>query len=150
MKRLLIAIGLITLLTGCTSVQTSSELTMQQLDVDAAEKSVQQFVRSAQQENGVYLCQDEQNNIYYVMLNGVNMVQGDSALTFSDVEVKGEEESLTITYSEDLIKDMEGKKLANQLLYKIKLNKDYETLKLFKNGEESHFHTITIGGNEHE
>lgn len=73
-----------------------------------------------------------------------------SALTFSDVEVTSEDDTLNIAYSEDFVEDIKDKKLANQLLYKIKINQDYETLKLLKNGEESHFHNITIGGNEHE
>ncbi len=123
---------------------------MQQLDVAAAEKTVQQFVRSAQQENGVHLYQDEENKFYYLLLNGLNMMQGDPASTFSDIEIKSENDTLNISFKEDFIKNHEGKKLANQLLYQIKLNEDYETLKLFKNGEESHFHTITIGGNERE
>ncbi|KZE69050.1 hypothetical protein AWM68_01935 [Fictibacillus phosphorivorans] len=132
MKRLLTGIGFFALLSGCTSVQTTSELTIQQLDVKAAEKSLQQFVRSAQQENGIYLYQDEENSFYYVFLNGVNMKEVVSALTFSDVEVTSEDDTLNIAYSEDFIEDIKDKKLANQLLYKIKLNQDYETPQTFK------------------
>jgi hypothetical protein len=144
LKRLWVLASIIALLTTACS----SELSLEKTEFSSVDQDVQAFMDRARKTNGAFLYQADRKN--YLLLNGVNVIQGDPATTFSNVEVKGDGDTLNIFYDEDFIQDSEDKKLANDLLYEVKLNKDYETIKLFKNGVESHFTNITIGGKEHE
>ena len=127
---------------GCTP----SELSYSEVKPDTVNKDVKDFVTSIENTNGIHLYEEDQKT-KYVFFNEYLVEQGKEALYFEDIEVSGEGQTLTISYTEQTTDDYANKSLNNRLLYEVKTDKDYESIKLLKNGEETAFKVVSGGGN---
>ncbi|KIL42829.1 hypothetical protein KP77_34590 [Jeotgalibacillus alimentarius] len=105
-------------------------------------EEVQQFFNGVTEENGVYLYHDEKNDSMLVYLNGHQIKQGDPAYHFSNFDVKAEGDQLYLSYETDTTTDYSSD-IENQRFYEVNLDKGYDTIKLFNNGDETAFHAIS-------
>ena len=103
---------------------------------------VKSFVHKISHRDGVYLMENDKKTIY-VMLNKLSKDKTKEAY-ITDVVVKPVGEALTISYKELYKKNSKGKKLNENLLYRIKVNKNFKMIKVFKNGQETHFENVYL------
>lgn len=95
-------------------------------------------------ESGVYLLNTGEDNVSYLILDGSHMSLKNEAPYFSDVKIENEGDSIMIYFNEELRTYPVGEYSGQRLIYKIINNKDTEYIKIFKNGEETHFNSISI------
>ena len=93
-------------------------------------------------QNGAHLYFEKEKAVY-VFLNEANIKAGEKATYFTDVNVEGNGETLTITYDTDETTDLSNQSLDHSLIYKINLDKQYDTIKAIRNGEESSLGTVS-------
>ncbi|WP_121614226.1 hypothetical protein [Mesobacillus foraminis] len=136
-RKLLLLIVAIVLLSGC-----SSELSFSEVSDRGFNKDIQSFIDDVKHENGVHLYLDDQTDIY-VYLNGKNVEQGEKAVHFTDFNVKENSDTLNILFSNAETTDYLNQSLNYELLYKVNLDKKYEKIKPFSNGEEVSFGVIS-------
>jgi hypothetical protein len=135
MKKVLLGLILVLLLTGC-----NSKLSYSETDLESVKKDVQDFVLSVSDTNGVYLYLDGDEKAY-VFLNGVNKEEGE--LFFKHFHVGAVGNMLDIGYSQEETIESADETFKNQMLYEINKDKEYVKIQLFKNGEETSFDAIS-------
>lgn len=136
MKKFIFPFVLTFLLVSC-----SSEFTFKEINMSHLSKDIENFIEATENKNGVHLYHDHKGNMY-IFLNGYNVVQGTKALHFTDFNLEDDGDTLNVLVHHDLTESYSDPNLHYQMLYKIKSDKEYDTLKLFENDEESSFHTI--------
>ncbi|WP_406944220.1 hypothetical protein ACJA3J_12680 [Halobacillus sp. SY10] len=127
-------------MSGCN---TKPEISYNEVGKKTLKKDIQHFIESVKEENGVHLYIDNQNASIFVYLNESNVVQGEEAMYFTGFDVEGVNETLNLLYKSENTFDSSNSSLEHELFYKVSLDTDYETVKLFKNGKETHFGTIS-------
>lgn len=137
MKKLLFLLVIIFLLTGCRS-----ELSFKEVREKDIYKDIQSFIDNTNEENGVHLYFEKQK-IVYVYLNGSNVKQGEKAIHFTDFNIEKNGQTLSILYNTAETTDYSGQSLEHELLYKVNLDKRYQTIKAVRNGEEDSFGVIS-------
>ncbi len=137
MKKIFVTFILAFALVGC-----SSELAFTEVKTSSTSKNVKGFIKSVANENGVYLHFDGKKAIY-VYLNGSNVIQGNKALYFSNFHVDHTEDTINILFDQAETRNYSDPTLSHELLYKIQLDKEYETIKAIANGEEISFTTVS-------
>ncbi|MGB2992454.1 MAG: hypothetical protein WBB47_07480 [Paenisporosarcina sp.] len=90
MRKLISIFIVLLILAGCNAEY--EELSYSKVEVDSTNKLVQDFFTSVEDENGIHLFQHEDHTMY-VFLNGYIVEQGSDASFFSDVEVKGKDDT---------------------------------------------------------
>lgn len=65
-------------------------------------------------------------------------------LSYSNVVIKPNGNVLSISYKEGYTKNDANKKYYNKMLYRIKLHKNFNQIKIFKNGKETQFNNIYL------
>ncbi|MCA1054011.1 hypothetical protein LCM10_03345 [Rossellomorea aquimaris] len=140
MKKLVFASFLGLSMAGCASSQDVSEVSQ-----DEVSEPIQTFIEDVKEENGVHLYYDGTKAIY-VYFNASNVKQGEEASHFSDVKVEEEGNTVKVLYSREEMSDDSNENIDYELLYKIETDDSYENLKLFENGKEVSFGTVS--GNE--
>lgn len=133
MKKVLLFFGFLLFLAGC-----SSELTFTEIKPDDAKKGVLTFFESVEDINGAHLYFDG-DDVFYVLLNGKNVTQGEKAIHFVNFNVDSDDGNLNIYYIEEETENYSDETLKYQVIYKIEKDKDYEKIRLFKNGNEVPF-----------
>lgn len=93
-------------------------------------------------DNGVFLFNLSESNVIYLILDGTHVNLNGEASYFSDVKVEAKDDTIMIYFSEGLKNYPFGKYPEQKLVYKITKDKNYDYIKVFKNGEESHFDGI--------
>jgi hypothetical protein len=94
--------------------------------------------------NGVFLLQSDSDNVTYLILDGSNMNSNNEAPYFSNVKIENNSNAIIINYDEELNDYTKSKYLEHRLIYKIIKDDDTEFMKVFKNGEETHFDSIIL------
>lgn len=135
--RNLLLIALLALLSGC-----NSELSFSEVREDSVNNEVRSFLSDVQDKNGAHLFFEKEKAVY-VYLNESNVIAGEAATYFTDVNVEGNGETLTITYDTNETTDLSNQSLDHSLIYKINLDQQYDTIKAIRNGEESSFGTVS-------
>ncbi|MCA0993404.1 hypothetical protein [Pseudalkalibacillus hwajinpoensis] len=127
------------LLTGCSE----KELSYTEINIKDAKENVKTFIDETEDLNGTHLYY-ENDQVVYVFVNGINVIQGDEAIYFEDFNLNADEESdaLEVSYTQKKTEDYSNKELNHQLLYKVVLDKKYETLNAFQNGEAVTFGSV--------
>lgn len=97
---------------------------------------------SVNEENGAHLY-FEKPNVVYVYLNGSNVKQGEKAIYFTDFDVLKNDEALSVVYNTAETEDYSNPSLKHELLYKVNSDVKPETIKLYINGKEVSFATIS-------
>lgn len=102
-------------------------------------KDVQSFFHNLKYENGVHSFEDNDKNTIFLYLNERNVIQGEKAVYFTDFDVQADDDTLKIFYESDKTLDYSDESKRRELYYKVNLDKKYDYIKLFNNGEETHF-----------
>ncbi|WP_117170056.1 hypothetical protein [Paraliobacillus sediminis] len=79
-------------------------------------------------------------------MNGKNVIQGEKAIHFTAFSIEGDGEVLKINYMEANTDNYSDEVLNHLALYEINLDRDYEAIQIFKNGDEATF--TAISGND--
>jgi len=95
-------------------------------------------------ENGVFLLQTGEDSVTYLIFDSSHMSLNNEASNFSDVKIENNHNSIIINFSEELKNYTEGEYPEHRLIYKIIKDKDTEYIKVFKNGEDTHFDSVII------
>lgn len=139
MKKLAFLPFMLLLLVGC--IGSDNELTFSEINPDKASKRVKDFITQMEINedgtgNGIYVFNDGKDK-FYLYLSQEFLEKG---TTFGALDVKEEEDSLNIYLNE--LSDDEMTDTEQRKLYKINRPKDYEFLRVFKNGEETYIQTV--------
>jgi len=126
------------ILTGCEE----NKVTISEINLENANNNVKSFIESVESdekgtETGIYIYNDSKNQRYLYL----NQDFLDDERGFGDIDIKTDENSINIYLNDISISEGEG---DTYKLYKIKFKGDYEYLKVFKNGEETHFGGIGV------
>jgi len=140
LRRILLIILSIVVLSGCNK---DSSLSVSEVSQKNISKDIQSFFQEVKEENGVYLYFDEQKSNVFVYLNGSNVSQDDMAVHFTGFDVEKENETLNLLYKSEETSDYSNPSLENELFYKVNLADDYDVVKVFNNGNETIFNTIS-------
>lgn len=133
----------VAVLSGCSYTATSvNYLNVSQGDLS---KEVQSYFQSVEADNGVHLYFDKENNSMFVYLNSSNVVQGEKAEIFTEFDVEIEKDVLNIIYKSEETTDLSGSSSEHGPIYRVNLNREYDTVKLFHNGKESSFRSVSGG-----
>ncbi|GGM43273.1 hypothetical protein GCM10011351_31530 [Paraliobacillus quinghaiensis] len=122
---------------------TNSQLSYTEVRKESLNKDIQSFFQGVKEENGIHLYLDNHNAAIFVYLNGSNVVQGEEAMYFTEFDVESDNETLNLLYKSDKTSDHSNSTWEYELFYKVNLDKDYEEMKLFNNGNETHLGTIS-------
>ncbi|HJF34289.1 MAG TPA: lipoprotein [Sporosarcina psychrophila] len=136
MKKRLLLIGIILVVTGCSSSFTFSEI-----NAESVNNNVQEFISNIEVENGIYLYLDGKKAAY-IFLNGIYVAQGSDAIYFSDFNVNSQRDTLNIFFNQEYDSDYSNANLNYQVLYEIKTGKVYDSINIFCNGKPTSFDII--------
>ncbi|KQL21426.1 hypothetical protein ACFFHH_13535 [Cytobacillus solani] len=139
MKKLLLLPFMLLLLMGCNV--NDGKLTFSEINPEKASATVKDFITQMEINedgtgNGIYILNVKKDK-FYLFLSQEFLDKGKS---FGSIDVKEEEDTLTIYLNERSDKGQENQVM--QKLYEIHRPKDYEFLRVFKNGEETHIQTV--------
>lgn len=128
---------LLSLISGCANTPnlTYSEVTTEKLN-----KRVAKFITDHELSNGTYIFYNNEKEIY-LFLNNKNVKQGDKAGFYKDVVVEDKGDTIAISFNEYYTNDYSNVE-RNRLVYRIKVNKDFEYLKVYKNGKETYIDVV--------
>ncbi len=124
---------------GCNV--NDGKLTFSEINPEKASATVKDFITQMEINedgtgNGIYILNVKKDK-FYLFLSQEFLDKGKS---FGSIDVKEEEDTLTIYLNERSDKGQENQVM--QKLYEIHRPKDYEFLRVFKNGEETHIQTV--------
>lgn len=122
--------------------QSNGSVSSSEKKLDELPQDVQSFFSSVNEENGVYLYDDAQSNTLLIYLNSYKVEQGDPADNFNSFKAVAEENTLHLSYNTDTT-PLYDSAIDNQLYYEVTLDKRYDTIKLFNNGDEVEFDNIS-------
>lgn len=137
MKRILLLVLMVCgILIGCSV----GEETISEINLKNVNDNVKSFIDGIEDigkdtETGIYMYNDSKNQRYLYL----NQDFLDNERGFGDADINTDENSLNIHLNDSPISK---ENVATYKLYKIEIQKDYEYLKVFKNGEETHFASI--------
>lgn len=128
---------LVLLLVSC---QIKPDLSLLEIEEGSAPTAVQNFVREQSGRNGINLYSDGVHGDY-IFLNAINVEQGEKAVCFSEITCGISDETLTICFSENQTEYLNGE-INNKVIYKIDSSIAYDTIRIFKNGQEIAFDVV--------
>lgn len=129
---------IVMVMVGCSN---NSKLEFSKDSLENTDKKVKTFMDSINDKNGIYLY-EENTNESYLYLNGYNVKIGEKASYFTNIEMEFKEGTLIINFNENYTDDYKDKEIDNRILYKIKQPKNVDTIRIYKNGQETHFDSI--------
>lgn len=139
MKRTLLLILMVCgILTGCGG----NKVTISEINLENVNDNVKSFIENVENDEkgtgtGIYIYNDSKNQ-RYLYLNQDFLVDGRG---YGDIDIKTDENSINIYLNDISISEGEA---DTYKLYKINFKGDYEYLKVFKNGEETHFGGVGV------
>ncbi|MFT5873806.1 MAG: beta-lactamase regulating signal transducer with metallopeptidase domain [Clostridium sp.] len=123
------------------NTDTSKLLFSKENEKDTNDK-VKIFLNSFNNKNGVYSYEDGTNE-RYLFLNAQNVKEGEKASYFTDIKMEVKQGTLFINFNEKYTDDYKNKEIDNRVLYKIIMqHKNVDTIRIYKNGQETHFDTV--------
>lgn len=105
-------------------------------------KKINNKVSESIKESGVYLLNTGEDDVTYLILDGSHMSLKNEAPYFSDVKIENKGDSIMIYFNEELKIYPDGNYPEHRLIYKITKDKNTEYIRVFKNGEETHFDSV--------
>ncbi|WP_035531826.1 hypothetical protein [Halobacillus kuroshimensis] len=138
MKGILLVLLSVLFLTACQSERewSFSEIGKKDLPGDALS-----YFQTVKNRHGNHMFQDGDQNIVYIYLNGTK--QGEGAEYYTSFEVRAEEDTLNLLYKTEA---GAGGSLKSERFYRVDGYKSYEILRIYENGKEAVFETISLGG----
>lgn len=140
-KGLFFIVIMCTVLVSILGCNKNTNLAFSKENLKSTNKKVKVFMDSFNDKDGIYLYQFD-SNYMYLFLNGYNTKDENRALYFTDIKMEVKDETFIINFNEKSTDDYKNKDIANRVLYKIKRPKNIDTIKIYKNGQETHFDAI--------
>jgi hypothetical protein len=137
MKKFVLILALIGLISGC-----NSSLSYSQVEKSGGNKSLRTFISGVEDKNGVSIYFDSDKTVY-VYLNSATVKQGEPPVYFTDFTVEENGDTLQICYNTETGTDYTNKEQNHELLFKVNLNKKYEFMQAYRNGEEVAINSIS-------
>ena len=128
---------LILFIAGC---QMKPNLSLLKIEEGSAPAAVQNFIHEQIGRNGIDLYSDGVHGDY-LFLNALNVEQGEKAAYFSEVTCEIVDETLNIYFSLYQTEYI-NEKINNRVIYKIDSTLKYDTIRVFKNGQEITFDVV--------
>lgn len=142
MKRIRFVIIIISIIIiGISGCSKNTNLSFSKENLKSTDKKIKVFMERYSDKNGIYLFEDDTNEMY-LFLNGYNVKNGDKASYFTDIKKEVKEGILIISFIEKYTDDYKNKGIPNRVLYKIKRPKNVDTIRIYKNGQETHFDVV--------
>ncbi|MCM3712531.1 hypothetical protein M3202_00420 [Alkalihalobacillus oceani] len=117
-------------------------ISFNEVEKEEANQDVASFIQTVQEKNGAHLYFDRQNAIY-VYLNEAAVEVGVQPVSYTDFSVEEDGDTLNVLYRTEGAALDSDKPVKFQRLYKIQLNKAYENVIGFRNGEEEPFAVVS-------
>lgn len=140
-KKSLIIVSVLSILfssiAGCASVPN---LVYSEVTTEKINRRVAKFIADYEDSNGVYIFYYNEKDIY-LLLNNKNVKQGDEAAFYKDIMIEDKGDTIAISFNEYYIKDYSSV-VKNKLIYRIKTIKDFDYIKVYKNGEETYINVV--------
>lgn len=92
--------------------------------------------------NGVYLF-NSSNGVKYLIFSGSFLDISSYAPIYSNIKIEAKDSSLIINYDENYKKYTGTSYPSLRIVYRIKNSKDISIIRLYKNGEETHFNSVS-------
>ncbi|MBH0229144.1 hypothetical protein [Halobacillus yeomjeoni] len=127
-------------MSGCN---TNPEIPYNEVSKKDLNKDIQLFLESVKEENGVHLYIDNHHASIFVYLNASNVIQGEEVIHFTGFDVEKINGTLNLSYKSEKTSDYSNSQLKHELIYQLNFDRDYEGAKLFNNGIEISFGTIS-------
>lgn len=137
MRRIFVLLLIISgVLAGCGD----KEVSYKEVELDDVDKSIQEFIMGVipgedPESNGIYVF-TEDSSYRYVYVDQDFL---DSGKGFGDFEVKTDEDSFQLHLNES-----DEPSEDQYRLYEITLDRQYEYMKVYKNGEETYSHAVSV------
>ncbi|MBD7942540.1 hypothetical protein H9650_00255 [Psychrobacillus sp. Sa2BUA9] len=139
MKRILLLILMVCcILTGCGE----NKVTISEINLENTNDNVKNFIEIVDYDEkgtgtGIYIYNDSKNKRFLYL----NQDFLDDGKGFGDIDIKTDENSINIYLNDSSISEEEA---GTYKFYKLNFKGDYEYLKVFKNGEETHFEGMGV------
>lgn len=124
--------------------RSNSVLSYRQIRTSLVDGKVKTFVQKIANTDGVYLMENDKKTIYLMLTKLKDDKTGIGRTYITNMVVKPVGDSITISYSESNHKSIYSKRFQSKLLYRIKLQKDFKSIKVFRNGKETHFNNVYL------
>lgn len=125
---------------GC---KNNSLLNYRRVKPDYLNGKIKKAVQNIGDKNGVYVCKDGKKTMY-LLIKGKHETRGAENLQFSNVVIEPKGNVLNISFNENYTKESTNRKLENNIMYRIKLHRNFDLIKVFKNGKETQFDDIYL------
>lgn len=144
MRRVLIILAILTfIMYFITSCAENEETSMMEVDDSSFRKDqLAMQMLDWEQKNGAYLVQYQDKNEYYLYLNAMNVAQGCKATCFESITVDFKNNTMHIYYIEKETDD--DKNIRNNVWYKIPVENSVDSIRIYRNGQETHFNSINV------
>ncbi|PIC65301.1 hypothetical protein CSV79_01380 [Sporosarcina sp. P13] len=129
---------LLVLLTSMVSGCGKKEVSFSEIRIDQATRDVKSFIETSvttEDSNGIHILGNA-SDTRYLYLDQDFLESGKG---FGSLDIKTDDNSWNIYLTEE---DEVMKPAENYRLYKITLDKEYEYMRVFKNGEETYFQSV--------
>lgn len=136
MRKLGVLLFSLFVLVGCNAPKELSAAEVEEKDLS---KDAQSFHQHYKNENGVFLLVDPSHKKLWIYFNSSQNGQEHQNVDFSGFEVKGEGEDLRIYFTTEEV----AKPIVREHFLEIQLDKEYDSILLFENGENAAFRSIT-------
>jgi hypothetical protein len=141
LKKLLVLILLATIILLSVGCDKSTESSIQEISMSSIKDVlIRNLIQGWGQKNGAYLLEYGDRKNVYLFLNATNVAQGSKSIYFDSITVDIEANILNIKYTEKEIDQPNVSK--NRMLYRIYRTESVDKIRIYRNGEETHFETI--------
>ena len=96
-------------------------------------------------DNGIFQLHTSDGS-QYLFLNRSNVVQGEEAVYYENIRIEDDKNIAKIYFDEIYTSYYQDKELENMKLYEILSKDKIDTIRIYKNGQETYFDSIEISG----
>lgn len=125
------------LVASTTGYSANSGKQFARVELQDVPKEVQDFIFNNSGKNGVYLYSNNNLDKYFFL----NVIQEVNVTSFKDFNYKIKDHAFNIYFNEELPLAV-SRKLNGKVIYKIKSSNKYDTIRVFKNGNEIPFDVV--------
>lgn len=137
----MVIISIILIILAIVGCSKNTKLSFSQENLKITDKKIKIFMDKVNDKNGIYLYSDGTNDMR-LFLNGYNVKYGEKASYFTDIKMEVKEGTLIIYFNEKFTDEYKDKEIDNRVLYKIKQPKNVDTIRIYKNEQETYFDCI--------
>ncbi|WP_239616813.1 hypothetical protein [Cohnella mopanensis] len=141
MKKVSTSFVFFTIILACLVGCNKAASVINEVNIEGLNKNAKIFVDNIKNSNGLYLFSpiDEKQ---YLIVSYSNVLQGEEAKFLSSINAEVQDQTLTINLEELVTQDYQDKRLKKLTIFNLGSDQEYEKIRIFKNGEETHFDLV--------